>query len=150
MSKYSEKFKDPRWQKKRLEILERDEFSCQICFDTESTLHVHHKYYEGNKDPWNYPNHILVTLCSDCHESEHLNKKDNEAKLIKTLYEIGFMANDLYRITNGFRKFKLTHVSEVVASALEDFLSNKVNHIKIVDDMFKNISKKLKQKKRNG
>ena len=30
---YSEKLKDPRWQKKRLEILERDNFRCQYCGD---------------------------------------------------------------------------------------------------------------------
>lgn len=40
-SEYLEKLKDPRWQKRRLEIFQRDEFTCQVCFDTESTLHVH-------------------------------------------------------------------------------------------------------------
>ena len=44
---YAEKLKDPRWQKKRLEILERDAWVCQKCFDTKSTLHVHHRIYNG-------------------------------------------------------------------------------------------------------
>ena len=44
-TKYYEKFKDPRWQKKRLEVLQRDEFMCQICLDTSSTLHIHHRRY---------------------------------------------------------------------------------------------------------
>ena len=39
-SEYSQKLKDPRWQKKRLQILERDEWNCQICHDNESTLVV--------------------------------------------------------------------------------------------------------------
>lgn len=30
---YSQKLRDPRWQKKRLEILERDSFTCQHCHD---------------------------------------------------------------------------------------------------------------------
>ena len=42
---YYEKLLDPRWQKKRLEILNRDEFKCRSCGDDKSTLHVHHGYY---------------------------------------------------------------------------------------------------------
>jgi len=59
--KYSDLLKDPRWQKKRLEILQRDEFSCQICFDTKSTLHVHHRRYISDCKPWEYPEHVLVS-----------------------------------------------------------------------------------------
>lgn len=49
--KYLEKLKDPRWQKKRLKVFERDEWTCQCCNDTESTLNVHHRYYKHNADP---------------------------------------------------------------------------------------------------
>ena len=62
---YSEKLKDPRWQKKRLEILKRDNFTCAACKATKKTLHVHHSYY--SKDPWNTKNSALLTLCEDCH-----------------------------------------------------------------------------------
>ena len=48
MSTYQEKLKHPKWQKKRLEILQRDEFKCVHCLDGESTLHVHHNMYLGN------------------------------------------------------------------------------------------------------
>lgn len=64
---YSEKLKDPRWQKKRLEILERDKFTCQLCGDDETTLHVHHKKYFKNKEPWDINNKYLITLCKYCH-----------------------------------------------------------------------------------
>ena len=64
---YSEKLKDPRWQKKRLEILQRDNFTCQLCGDTETTLHIHHKKYFKNKEPWDINNKYLVTLCKHCH-----------------------------------------------------------------------------------
>ena len=69
--KYSEKFKDPRWQKKRLEIMQRDQFSCQHCGSIDRTLHVHHKSYIRGNDPWDYHDRFLITLCADCHESEH-------------------------------------------------------------------------------
>ena len=69
MSNYSELLKDPRWQKKRLEVLDRDQWFCQACRDSESTLHVHHIRYTS-KFPWETPNHLLVTLCESCHSKE--------------------------------------------------------------------------------
>jgi hypothetical protein len=58
-------YKHPKWQKKRLKILERDEWSCVACGDADSTLHVHHAYYEG--DPWDVEDKFLQTLCEKCH-----------------------------------------------------------------------------------
>jgi len=70
---YSEKLKHPKWQKKRLEILNRDKFTCKLCGDTESTLHVHHLEYKPNTEPWDYPNANFKTLCEYCHrEIENL------------------------------------------------------------------------------
>lgn len=70
MSKnYSDKLLDPKWQRKRLEILQRDNFTCDKCGDTETTLHVHHLKY--TKEPWDAPNKDLQTLCNDCHYLIH-------------------------------------------------------------------------------
>jgi 5-methylcytosine-specific restriction endonuclease McrA len=66
--KYSEKLKDPRWQKKRLKILKRDRFQCKCCLNKERMLSIHHLYYLKNADPWEYPNKALITLCQDCHD----------------------------------------------------------------------------------
>lgn len=63
--KYSEKLKDPRWQKKRLEILERDKWTCQFCDDTETELQIHHLKYFG--EPWEAPPTDLITVCKCCH-----------------------------------------------------------------------------------
>lgn len=52
----------------RLKVLERDKFTCQCCYDTEQTLHVHHRYYVQGRDPWSYPMFSLVTLCVNCHK----------------------------------------------------------------------------------
>lgn len=64
---YSDKLKDPRWQKKRLEILQRDGFTCLACHSQSKTLHVHHCYYVGRRDPWDYPDASLLTFCEKCH-----------------------------------------------------------------------------------
>lgn len=66
---YYEKLKDPRWQRKRLEILERDGFACAVCGSNTSTLHVHHGFYRRNVEPWDYPSKSLHTLCEECHEA---------------------------------------------------------------------------------
>ena len=68
-SSYSEKLKDPRWQKKRLRIFQRDHWTCQVDYDTESTLEIHHKTYLKDANPWDYPDDILITLCGSCHEA---------------------------------------------------------------------------------
>lgn len=64
---YSEKLKSPLWQKKRLEILSRDNFTCTLCSDTETELHVHHKEYKWGNEPWQYPIENFQTLCKRCH-----------------------------------------------------------------------------------
>jgi hypothetical protein len=70
---YYEKLKDPRWQKKRLEVMEANDFCCEVCGDSESTLNVHHKEYFKNHEPWEYSAGQLVCICESCHESEHEN-----------------------------------------------------------------------------
>lgn len=65
---YAQKLKDPRWQKKRLEILNRDEFACRICGDKKKTLHVHHRAYAKGLEPWEVEDAALLTVCEGCHE----------------------------------------------------------------------------------
>lgn len=67
---YLEQLKSPEWQKKRLEIFERDSWTCRYCGDTKTTLHVHHLTYAGK--PWEAANDSLVTTCEHCHEAAGL------------------------------------------------------------------------------
>lgn len=62
----SDLYKDPRWQKKRLQVLERDAWKCCACKDATSTLHVHHIVYDG--ELWEAPDRLLQTLCEACHK----------------------------------------------------------------------------------
>lgn len=64
---YAEKLKDPRWQRKRLEIMERDGFKCRRCGEKTKTLHVHHVAYLRGKAPWEHPDTGMLTLCEGCH-----------------------------------------------------------------------------------
>jgi hypothetical protein len=65
---YWEKLKDPQWQKKRLEVLERAEWECSDCGSKDKTLHVHHRYYVSKREPWDYPISAYEALCAECHE----------------------------------------------------------------------------------
>jgi len=58
---------DPRWQKRRLEIMQRDGFKCIACGSASTTLNVHHKFYYG--ELWEVDDTDLQTLCEICHEA---------------------------------------------------------------------------------
>ena len=68
MWNYAELLKSPHWQKKRLKIMDRDNFACQNCLEDEEMLQVHHIKYLKGRMPWEYPDKYLITLCHDCHE----------------------------------------------------------------------------------
>lgn len=71
MNSYVQQLKNPKWQKKRLLIMERDGFVCTECGDNNSTLNVHHRYYIKGNAPWEYPDVALITLCENCHSRRH-------------------------------------------------------------------------------
>jgi len=105
---YKSQYLHPKWQKKRLEILERDGFMCINCSDIESTLHVHHKYYLPDTDVWNYPNESLVTLCNQCHALEERELKEYSTLLINTLRQRGFCGDDLRELASGFNQMGIS------------------------------------------
>lgn len=68
---YLELLRDPKWQKKRLEVFSYARFRCQICGAKNRTLHCHHSYYIKGKKPWQYPTCSMICVCEDCHEKIH-------------------------------------------------------------------------------
>ena len=77
---YSEKLRDPRWQKKRLCVMQRDGFACRDCGDEKSTLQVHHCHYEKG-GPWMTDERFLLTLCQPCHEERGKLESDGKRML---------------------------------------------------------------------
>ena len=77
---YIEKLFDPRWSRKRSEILNRDNYHCVICGNKDDLV-VHHKQYHfisrfgRYRDPWDYNDKYLITLCKSCHERGHCRFK---------------------------------------------------------------------------
>ena len=69
MTSYQRLLRDPRWQKKRLQILARDQWTCQQCAARDKELQVHHRRYVAGQAPWEVPARALVTLCVTCHRA---------------------------------------------------------------------------------
>lgn len=115
---YAEKLKDPRWQKRRLQILERDHWNCTACNDESSTLHVHHLFYENDKEPWEVEENALTTLCEECHEFESKERGAVENTLISGFRRSGFLCGDLIDIAGAVAFMPHTHIRDVVSSAI--------------------------------
>jgi 5-methylcytosine-specific restriction endonuclease McrA len=83
---YLSLLKNPRWFKKRKEILDRDGHKCRNCGATKN-LHVHHKQYHYHKStktqtlPWDYDDKYLITLCEVCHDLGHKKYTINSFKI---------------------------------------------------------------------
>lgn len=70
----------PAWKARRKAILDRDLHRCVHCGNHEQ-LQVHHRQYhfvealQKFRLPWDYPDHLLITLCEACHSKGHRKYK---------------------------------------------------------------------------
>ena len=100
MVTYSEKLRDPRWQRIRIDVWRRAGCMCEACGNDKESLEVHHCYYEKGKEPWDYPLSCFLLLCESCHSEWHEEKQ----KLERTFAE--FYSSDLLQargLVTGFK-----------------------------------------------
>ena len=112
MTEYSEKLKDPRWQKKRLEIFERDKWKCRVCAAGDETLHVHHLVYMKGRDPWEIHSGLLITLCSQCHKQTKEDDEDMTATE-SLMSDIGVLLDYLWK--SGFEVPDILPLAEAIS-----------------------------------
>ena len=96
---YSELLKDPRWQKVKTEIQLRDNFTCQKCGAKNKTVNVHHRHYLTARMPWDYPRHLLILLCVDCHKEEE-SCNDILKELVPCLHVCGYFNTEIRDAVN--------------------------------------------------
>lgn len=90
---YSELLRDERWQRKRQNVKEKANNTCQDC-GSRKKLEVHHCYYKYGLDPWQYPIDSLRCLCSKCHELRGNIEMVLRARLADlTTIELGLISN---------------------------------------------------------
>lgn len=75
---YADLLKDPRWQRRRLQVFNRADFTCELCGDTTTELQVHHLRYVQGRMPWEYPLADLCCLCRPCHEAQPRTSRELE------------------------------------------------------------------------
>lgn len=121
---YYQLLKDPRWQKKRLEIFERDEFQCQHCGDRDETLNVHHIAY-NNGDPWDIDSNLLITLCEVCHGEETEAVKETISTLVSTVKECGMMSQQINNLAYAIHSSKINWLFPPNSYILVRLLNNK-------------------------
>lgn len=139
---YAEKLKHPKWQKRRLEILERDRFECQDCGDTETTLHIHHKIYRKNAEPWDYKDSELVTLCENCHAGESESLKKAPETLINSFKKSPFLTRNWIDIQEGVENCVIFYAPEVTACAIKWFLQDEESMYLLKEMYFDYLHKK--------
>lgn len=141
-STYSELLKDPQWQKKRLDILSRDNFRCCQCGSVKNTLHVHHQYYIKGNMPWEYPDDSLITLCEFCHkavdnfdwQTAFLNLRLTPQQLLELATctkhyltvkekEYGTLPDQKYKYTPEF-DFMVPWVTVITQDEMDDYYHN--------------------------
>jgi hypothetical protein len=117
---YIDLLRHPKWQKKRLEIFNRDSFKCRRCDDTESNLQVHHLYYNFDLQPWEYPDTALITLCELCHKKAEFMKWVVRYGAIE-LRKLKFAEGDIEEIKElVFRNLGFNHHKESAERYMED------------------------------
>ena len=147
MSEYSELFKNPKWQKMRLKILERDDWGCQSCLNNgeNDTLHIHHRRYINGRKPWEYPESLLVTLCETCHKVETENLQDACDSLIEQIKE-KFFSNEIRLLAQIINGLVLNYPSEVCMEIIEFALLD-TSAKKAIDKLYwKKLHRKNQQK----
>lgn len=108
MASYSEILTRPEWQKKRLHILSRDSFTCLLCDDRDSTLHVHHEEYLPGRMPWEYEDDNFKTLCKHCHAVKEKVKSFSDSVLaISKRYDPAIEAYVLLTVVSTFTGIEL-------------------------------------------
>lgn len=109
MPTYGDKLRDPRWQKRRLDIFERDKWTCRVCADGKRNQQIHHSAYIPGIDPWDYPDHMLFDLCEKCHDKEGSGKLAADLELVDTLRLAGALNGDILRFAMMIRDCKRAH-----------------------------------------
>ena len=127
-----EELRNIRWEKKRIEILERDGERCQAideygeqCRKTlkEEKLQVHHRNYTA-ANIWDEPSVNLITLCKEHHKQEQFALGKSALKVSSALMKSNWMVKH--------RKFLARCISEKLISPEEfsAFVEEKLKKLK--------------------
>lgn len=130
---YSDKLKSPKWQKKRLEILNLRGFKCELCGDEENQIQVHHRFYLKGREPWQYDNDVFQVLCENCHDKNH--KKEEIKEVFPEKYR------KIISLIESLESENITYQKEFIVGNIETILEeiviiNEPNLVAALSDIF--------------
>ena len=126
---YHAALRDPRWKEFRLDFIEsrKTEHGVSECSDcgedTRGSLHVHHRLYRHNSEPWEYDFSELRLICATCHARIHETEKRVRA-LVLTIaphesYEFDDLLGELEKSRNlGVLKIALARCKSTIRETI--------------------------------
>jgi hypothetical protein len=88
---YAEKLRDPRWRCRRAERIEQ----------AGEPLEVHHVIYIRRRDPWDYPDELLLVLCGTCHTDRQVHDEEAQVEFARMCARL--KSFEVYEISKGLR-----------------------------------------------
>lgn len=113
--RYQEKLLDNRWQQRKTAIQIRDQMKCQKCGNNKDTMSVHHRHYILGREPWDYPDELLVLLCRKCH-SEEEEFAGIVQDMAEALHYYGYFNTEIKDFVNKLIESKINHAGQNIAS----------------------------------
>jgi hypothetical protein len=102
----ADKLRDPRWQRLRLGVMQRDGWRCKLCWDKAST-------------------------CERCHQGETRARPEAERQLLLTIRMAGLYASEVHKIANALSRLRTRSgldarlASYVIVTAIKHLLSRR-------------------------
>lgn len=98
-------------------------------------MHVHHVMYKQGREPWEYDDINLITLCEYCHSYETDFSKKSEQELLDVLKSKGFLTTNIMDISSIFHSLDVSKYNRnEFTSALSYYLRQDGVIDKLVND----------------
>lgn len=103
---FFKQYQTKEWYDISKRIKARDHNTCQMCGCNDKPLSVHHLRYGENGSIYDVPDSALITLCEDCHQKQHLAKKD----ILSTIDDFRWIGYTDYEISLILRKLLYNNI----------------------------------------
>lgn len=116
---YREQLKSEQWKDFSNRIRESYHGACAICRRTDVATQVHHKFYEFERNLWEYDASEVILLCTGCHAALHKELMEFRKSVM------GLLRPEEFRVLNGALRIALEKYDPLTfVHALAEFVSS--------------------------
>jgi hypothetical protein len=101
---YAQKLQDPRWRCRRADLIQKAGFCCTECNaeqEVDGPLDFHHVIYIRRRDPWDYPDELLLVLCGTCHTDRQVHDEEAQVEFARMCARMSSFA--VYELSKAIR-----------------------------------------------